>query len=201
VTLWLRARRAWLLAGALLLQFTLSCLLGGVLVPSPSLAAHATLDIPLRVFLPLILSCALVHALSDVIQLERGATRNTAVADGLLVAAVAASAVLLGLVAAALGSGDALVAARNTIGYVGFATAGAVVLGPPIGAMLPVAHVILVALLDSGRTHIALLAWPVEPLSSGVAALAAVSFCATGVLATARLGGVQISALDARGRR
>jgi hypothetical protein len=94
-----------------------------------------------------------------------------------------------------------LIAARDATGYVGAGVLAAVLAGPVVGAMLPVAYVFLVVLLGNGRAEGRLVQWPFADFGSASALAMAVLLEVGPVPVLSGRGGWAISALAPPGRR
>lgn len=145
MSLWLRARRAPLVAFAGVSVVGLVALTGQVVIPMPGLFNAAGLAVPIALVLPLLLSTALALGLAGGnISLEAAAARPVLALDVIFVLVAAGSAVAgLFLIDGPHHLGAA--AARNVLGYVGLYGIGRRVFGEAAGATLPVAALLVMA--------------------------------------------------------
>lgn len=191
MTLWARVHRlpATLLTTALSIAVAVAST--GVTVPIPTLTAARTVTVPLAVFVPVVLTAVLVHALtSGPAHLELIAVRRTdrydlAMVGGTL-AAIGGTGWLIAVVSA---EPMGLMWARNTIGYTGMALLLLDWTGRHAAAIVPAAFACVSALFGhaaAGRPHP--WAWPLHRPSSILAALAAFILLGSGLVAFAFRG-------------
>lgn len=171
MTLYLRVRRARLVAAVLAAAVAAVALVGSSPVPMPDLLAGALASFPAGVFIPLAPAFAVLAGLAEAAMLERCATRPVLGFDALLAGGCAlAGAMLLVALDAAHVQAMGAEAGRNLAGYVGLALIGRYFVGERAATVFPLAAALAAALFGRGYGGIAAWAWPLAPGGSAVAA-------------------------------
>ncbi|MFH8471650.1 hypothetical protein [Streptomyces sp. NPDC018000] len=187
---WHRAHTTPLIAAALAATMLLVPLVGGSVLPIPSLLAGTSAGIPVALVLPAIPAALILHALNRVPRVyDTTAVRPVASYQAGMLAATALLAIALGLGAAyAADSSMPLAAARNLFGYLG---TGLIVqyfvghlYGPLAVALVPVLCA-LIGLGPGGRPYP--WTWPLHEAPSLIAAAASLLLLAGGIAATTLL--------------
>jgi len=179
---WWRARGALRDVLTLLAMLASLFLAGQDTIPIPTLSGVAT-PTPVAVFAPLMLVISVGFGLSRRIDAEFVAARPIHLLDGawiaaLVVIAVAASTVLDTSGPQQLG----LIAARDTVGYIGLTLIGWRILGNHASAIVSVGYAIAAALLGYGAAgKTAPWAWPVAGPRDSLAMVVAIAIGCAGI--------------------
>ncbi|MEU9763911.1 hypothetical protein AB0D98_30245 [Streptomyces sp. NPDC047987] len=187
---WHRAHATPLTAAVLTATMLLVPLMGGSVVPIPSLLAGMSAGIPVALVLPAIPAALTLYALNRVPRAyDTTAVRPVASYEAGMLATTALLATALGFGAAyAADSSMSLAAARNFLGYLG---SGLIVqyfagrlYGPLTVALVPVLCA-LIGLGPGGRPYP--WTWPLHEATSLIAAAASLFLLAGGIAATTLL--------------
>lgn len=198
---WHRAHTTPLTAAVLTATMLLVPLIGGSVVPIPSLLAGMSAGIPVALVLPAIPAALTVHALNRVPGVyDTTAVRPVAAYQAGVLASLALLSAALGIGAAyAMDSSMSLAAARNFLGYLGTGfvvqyLAGALY-GPLAVALVPVLCA-LIGLGPGGRPYP--WTWPLHEATSAIAASASLLLLATGIATATFLSPRRGASLSAR---
>ncbi|MFE2936743.1 hypothetical protein [Streptomyces sp. NPDC059278] len=187
---WHRAHSTPLAATVLTATMLLVPLLGGSVVPIPSLLAGMSAGIPVALVLPAVTAALTLHALNRVPRVyDTTAVRPVASYQAGMLASTALLAAAIGVGAAyAADSSMALAAARNFVGYLG---TGLIVqyfvghlYGPLAVALVPVLCA-LIGLGPGGRPYP--WTWPLHEASSAIAAGTSLLLLTSGIAAASLL--------------
>lgn len=190
MTWWITGRRVPLILALTASGALLSVVFGSRAVPAPNLLHGAMFAVPLALFLPLVGPVILVWGLSGTSEIEEGAVRPIRAYDAGLLVTVVLVGVTPGLAAWAMSVGDdALMGARNLIGYSGFAVMLSRCVGPLVGGSAPTGLAILAATFGSTGTGAARWwAWPLARGGDLPAAVVATVLLLVGIGALLALG-------------
>lgn len=166
MSLWLRVRRLRPIAVVTVLVSLIALLLGGLIIPLPSLGSLSGLRIPIALIAPLAVAVTVAWGLSiGAGPSERAAVRPIDRLDASFVAAIAGvTAVLLAAGEFAGVTTTGYAAARNALGYVGLMLLGRWLLGSHAASVVPVGWILLIAAFGSdGAGEPRWWVWPLLP--------------------------------------
>lgn len=188
MTLWLRVRRARVIALVVLAIAMVCVAFDGVLIPLPTLGSLRGLEVHVATLAPLAVAITLAWGLAmGEGALQRAPTRPIDLLDTAYAGIVAVlSAALFAACQALALSHVGVLAARDVIGYIGLMLLGRSLLGSNGAALLPVGMILLVAAFGAdGSGDPRGWAWPVLPSSDQGSWVFALGAFAAGLVVSA----------------